>query len=126
MRPAALNNKSAEPTKFHITEHAIRSPSLRKNKRTVCTILVFFLLGGWVERQRRNNPRSKKVVAAGPTRRGPSDAQDERERVCGMGTCLDLFPTTKTTTRVLGIRTLILQLALNTKTKNFSKIENLF
>jgi hypothetical protein len=33
MRSAALNNKSAEPTKFRITEHAIRSPSLRKNKR---------------------------------------------------------------------------------------------
>ncbi len=70
-----------------------------------------------MERQRRNNPQSKKVVVAGPTRRGPSDAHDERERVCGMGTCLELFPTTKTIRRVLGIRTLVLQLALNTKTK---------
>jgi hypothetical protein len=38
-------------------------------------------VGVVVERQRRNNPQGKKVVVAGPTRRGPSDAHDERERV---------------------------------------------
>jgi hypothetical protein len=76
MRSAALNNKSAELTKLHFTEHAIKksftpekqtqfpkkkknATTLLKNKRTVPTILIFFLLGGGVERQRRKNPQEQ-------------------------------------------------------------------
>jgi hypothetical protein len=41
MRSAALNKKLAESTKFHITEHAIRSPSLRKKIRIIVWCIMY-------------------------------------------------------------------------------------
>jgi hypothetical protein len=79
MRSAALNNKSAELTKLHFTEHAIKksftpekqtqfpkkkknATTLLKNKRTVLTILVFFLFGweGCGEAERKESSRARK------------------------------------------------------------------